>query len=150
MSDDTTPKPRAPEDDALPPTPLAGLAKLARERLGPEPDRAGPAAVRAMAAVVRDLKGMPEIVVQRESTHRIRVARRGKVGAIGLEYLPSIRAIELQYLGFPGTDPSSTKLRRYAWADDGSGEWARLDGGGELFGDLREGVVRLYPELGEV
>jgi hypothetical protein len=149
MSDDPAPKPRA-DDDALPPTALAGLAKLARERLGPEPDRAGPAAVRAMAAVVRDLKGMPEIVVQRESTHRIRIARRGKVGAIGLEYLPSIRAMELEYVGFPGADPTTVKSRRYAWASDDAGEWSRLDGGGELFGDIKEALVRLYPELGDV
>ena len=103
-----------------------------------------------MAAVVRDLKGMPEIVVGREGTHRIRIARRGKVGALGLEYLPNIRAIELTYVGFPGADPSTTKMRRYAWADDAVGEWSRLDGGGELFADIKDALVRLYPELGEV
>ena len=152
MRDEPDPKPRAPEDDALPPTPLAGLARLARERLGPEPDRAGPAAVRAMAATVRDLKGMPEIVVGRESTHSIRIARRGKVGSLALEYLPSIRALELRYLGFPGADPTTIRMRRYTYApaDDASGTWSRLDGGGELFADVRDAIVRLYPELGDV
>src|SRR5690242_9083751 len=61
-----------PEADS-PPTALAGLRALARERLGPEPDKAGPAATRTMAAIVRDLKGMPEILVTREHTHRIKL-----------------------------------------------------------------------------
>lgn len=136
-------------DDDLPATPLADLARLARERLGPEPDKAGPAATTIMAAVVRDLKGMPEITVAREATHRIRIGRRGKVGALSLEYHASIRAIELGYAGFPADDPTATKVRRYTFdTAEAPAQWTRIDGGGELIDDVKNGVLRLYPELG--
>jgi hypothetical protein len=141
----------------LPPTPLAALAERARQRLGPEPDRAGPAATKAMAAIVRDLKGMPDLVVSREHATRIRIHRRGKVGAVGLEYLPSIRAVEVTHIGFPDPEPGAPRGHRYTFrvspdepADAGhlGGAWQRLDEGGELFDDVKEALLRLYPELG--
>jgi hypothetical protein len=142
--------PGAPKDsDALPPTALANLAALAREKMGPAPDKAGPAATRTMAAIVRDLKGMPEILVAREHTHKIKLQRRGKVGAITLEYHPNIRAMEVGHVGFPEADPTTVKLFRYTFAEtSGSrGEWHRLDDGGELIEDVKEVLLRLYPEL---
>lgn len=139
------PTPPPPETES-PPTALAGLRALARERLGPEPDKAGPAATRTMAAIVRDLKGMPEILVTREHTHRIKLQRRGKVGAVTLEYQVKIRAMEVGHVGFPEADPTTVKLHRYTWADT-RGEWHRLDDGGELIEDVRRALLRLYPEL---
>jgi hypothetical protein len=138
------------EPEGLPPTALAGLRALARERLGPTPDKAGPAATRTMAAIVRDLKGMPEILVAREHTHKIKLQRRGKVGAITLEYQVNIRAMEVGHVGFPGADPTTVKLFRYTFAEasGASGEWHRLDEGGELIDDVRTALLRLYPELG--
>jgi hypothetical protein len=143
------PNPGPPEADALPATALADLRALAKERLGPEPDKAGPGATRAMAAVVRDLKGMPEILVTREHQQKIKLQRRGKIGAVTLEYHPNIRAMEVGFLGFPDADPTTTKLHRYTFFEGkGShGEWHRLDEGGELFGDVRQALLKLYPEL---
>lgn len=144
--------PPPPESDALPPTALARLRDLAKERLGPEPDKAGPSAMRTMAAIVRDLKGMPEIVVAREHTHKIKLQRRGKVGALTIEYHAKITAIEVGFLNFSDADPTTTKLHRYTYAAarGPAGEWIRLDDGGELIEDVRRTLVKLYPELGEI
>lgn len=152
----------SPEDassPAPPPTKLAEFARRARERLGPEPDRATPAATRTMAAIVRDLKGLPELVVKRESAFKLKLGRRGKVPAITIEYHEKIGAIELAYLAFPDTDPTTTKVRRYTFAEGdaaspkagetGTGEWTRLDGGGELVDDVRDALAVIYPELGD-
>lgn len=139
------------EDETAPPlqTPLAALAKLAREKLGPEPDLATPAATKTLAAVVRDLKGMPELLVTREHKYRLKLGRRGKVGALGLEYYPNIRALELSYIGFPGADPTTIKMHRYTYfASKGvAGEWHRMDDGGEFIEDVQAGISRLYPEI---
>ena len=142
--------PAAPgEPEGLPPTALASLRALAKERLGPEPDKAGPAATRTMAAVVRDLKGMPEILVTREHTHKIKLQRRGKIGGVTLEYHPNIRAMEVGYVGFPDADPTTVKLHRYTFAESKGthGEWHRLDDGGEIIGDVHQALLKLYPEL---
>jgi hypothetical protein len=141
---------KPPADDEAPQlTPLAALAKAAREQLGPEPDYATPAADSTLAAIVRDLKGMPELTVSREHKHRLRLGRRGKVGALGLEYRPNIRALELSFIGFPGSDPTTVKMHRYTFlADKGpKGEWHRMDEGGEFMEDVHAGISRLYPEL---
>ncbi|MEZ4300341.1 MAG: hypothetical protein R3B70_35680 [Polyangiaceae bacterium] len=144
--------PGAPENEALPPTALAELRDKAKERLGPEPDKAGPAAMRTMAAVVRDLKGMPEILVQREHTHKIKLQRRGKVGGVTIEFHAKIAAMEVGFLYQGDIDPTATKLHRYTFAADRgpSGEWRRLDDGGELIDDVRRTLLKLYPELGDV
>ena len=136
------------EPEALPATALAALRALAKEKLGPEPDKAGPAATRTMAAIVRDLKGMPEVLVTREHTHKIKLQRRGKIGAITLEYHPNIRAMEVGLL-FPDADPTTTKLHRYTFTEarGSHGEWHRLDDGGELIGDVHQALLKLYPEL---
>ncbi len=146
------PPPQPSEPGGLPPTSLAALRDLARERLGPEPDKAGPAAVRTMAAIVRDLKGMPEILVVRDHTHKIKLQRRGKVGGLTIEYHPKIVAMELGFLHFPEVDPSATKLFRYTFSPGlgADGEWHRLDDGGELIEDVKKNLLRLYPELGQV
>src|SRR5258708_4673168 len=152
MTDQKTdpPPPAAKDSDALPPTPLARLAALAKEKMGPEPDRAGPAATRTMAAIVRDLKGMPEILVTRDSTHRIKLARKGKIGALAVEYHPSIRAMSLEAIGFStDVDPVEKKMHRYTFFPDRgpNGEWLRLDDNGELFADVQQTLLRLYPEI---
>ena len=109
-------KPAAPADPEAqtpaPPTALAGLRDLARDRLSPQPDKAGPSATRTMAAIVRDLKGMPEILVAREHTHKIKLQRRGKLGAITIEYQAKIAALEVGHAHFPDMDPTTTKLYR--------------------------------------
>lgn len=135
--------------DALPPTPLARLAQIAKEKMGPEPDRATPAAMRAMAAIVRDLKGMPEILVTRESTHRIKLARKGKVGALAVAYDAAVRAMTLELIDFPGEEELSKKKHRFTFFPDRgeAGEWIRLDDSGELFADVEAMIVRLYPEI---
>lgn len=141
------PAPPAPEADALPPTRLAALVGRAKERMVVEPDRAGPASVKAMAAVVRDLKGMPELSVSREGSHRMRLGRRGKIGSIVLEYQPAIRAMELSVEGFSEpAQPGAVKVHRYTLQVDDT--WRRLDEVGELFADIQEAIERLYPELG--
>jgi hypothetical protein len=136
---------------ALPPTKLAYFARKAVERLTPEPDQAGPAAIRTMAAIVRDLDGLPEVSITRESKHRLRLGRRGKVLALALEYKLPIRALELEYLNLPGADPTSPKFRRYTYyADRGeNGSWHRMDDGGELIDDVQDAFALLYPELGK-
>lgn len=134
------------DDDALPVTSLAELAKAARERIGPEPDRVTPQATRTMAAIVRDLKGMPDLAVSREATHKLRLGRRGKVGSLTLEYHANIRAMELGYVGTGDGDPNAVKLRRYT-LDLEKNEWSRIHGGGELIEDIREGMLGFYPEL---
>lgn len=141
---------KGPDDaDALPKTSLADLVQKAREKVGAEPDKSGPSATRTMAAIVRDLKGMPEISITRESNMRIRLVRRGKVGALVVEYHANITAIELHYDGFPGA-PTDVKRRRYTLdAEQTGSEWHRLDRGGELIADVRDAMLRLYPELGE-
>ena len=132
------------------PTTLASLRDRARERLGPQPDKAGPAATRTMAAIVRDLKGMPEILVAREHTHKIKLQRRGKLGAITIEYQVKIASMEVGYAHFPDIDPTTTRLYRYAFqpAVGDAGEWHRLDDGGELIEDVKRALLKLYPELG--
>jgi hypothetical protein len=151
--DDKDKKPPAAEaagDAEAPPlTSLAQLAKAAREQLGPEPDYATPAANSTLAAIVRDLKGMPELLVSREHKHRLRLGRRGKVGALGLEYRPNIRALELHYLGFPDADPTTVKMHRYTFFQDKGpkGEWHRMDEGGEFIDDVHQAISRLYPEV---
>jgi hypothetical protein len=144
-----------PEDDPagepeLPPTKLADFAKRAVEKLTPEPDKAGPAAIRTMAAIVRDLDGLPEVSITRESKHRLRLGRRGKVLSLALEYKPNIRALELEYINLPGADPTATKFRRYTFhVDRGAlGEWHRMDDGAELIDDVQAAFAILYPELG--
>jgi hypothetical protein len=136
--------------DVLPPTALAQLAKTAKERMGDKPDVQSPAAIRTMAAIVRDLKGMPEIVVTRENPMRLKLMRRGKLGAVFIEYHPKVRYVQVDYEDFPGMNPTSTKMHRYMFdADRGkTGEWSRTDDGGELIDDVRVALLRLYPELG--
>ncbi len=142
--------PSQPEAETPSPTALAGLRDLARERLGPQPDKAGPSATRTMAAIVRDLKGMPEILVAREHTHKIKLQRRGKLGAITIEYEVKITSMAVGYANFPDIDPTTTKLYRYAFqpARGEAGEWHRLDDGGELIEDVKRALMKLYPELG--
>lgn len=134
----------ADPNDELPPTPLADLVKAAKEKIHPEVDRHGPAATRAMAAVVRDLKGLPELSVSRESATRLRLSRKGKVGHVIIEYLPKILAIEVSVGGLSGDDPLAPKSHRYGLEGE---EWTRLDGAGDLFGELRSHMLRIYPEL---
>ncbi|NUP08146.1 MAG: hypothetical protein HOW73_19025 [Polyangiaceae bacterium] len=143
-------KPKGEGDDTPPQTSLAELAKLARERIGPEPDYATPAALSTLAAIVRDLKGMPELVVTREHKHRLRLGRRGKVGALGLEYVPKIHALELHFLSWPGLDPTALKMYRYTFDQEKGdrGEWHRMDDGGEFIEDVRDALSKLYPEIG--
>lgn len=142
--------PGSPDAETPAPTALAGLRDLARERLGPQPDKAGPAATRTMATIVRDLKGMPEILVAREHTHKIKLQRRGKLGAITIEYQVKIASMEVGYAHFPDIDPTTTRLFRYAFqpAVGDAGEWHRLDDGGELIEDVKRALLKLYPELG--
>jgi len=136
-----------PTDD-LPPTELASLVARAKEKVQPEPDRHGPAAVKAMAAIVRDLKGMPELSVTRESGARIKLSRKNKVGHVVVEYDPKALYIEVSAGGFPSDviEPGAPKGHRHTLHD---GVWSRMDGGGDLFSEVRAGLVRLYPELAE-
>lgn len=134
----------ADDREDLPETGLADLARLAKDRLKPEPDRFGPSATRAMAAIVRDLKGLPDLLVSRETSSRLRLGRKGKVGSVVVEYQPKILAIEVSLEGFSDVDLGE-RSRRYTLQAE---KWQRLDGGGELFADLREHLVRIYPELG--
>jgi hypothetical protein len=138
------------EDDTLPATALAQLAKAAKEKMRDRPDVESPAAIRTMAAIVRDLKGMPEILVTRENPMRLKLMRRGKVGAIYIEYHAKVRFVQVDYEDFPGMNPTSTKMFRYMFdAERGeTGEWHRTDSGGELIDDVRSALLRLYPELG--
>ena len=107
-----------------------------------------------MAAIVRDLKGMPEILVTRENPMRLKLMRRGKVGAIFIEYHPKVRYVQVDYEDFPGMNPTSTRMFRYMFEVDrgdtvsAAGEWQRTDSGGELIDDVRNALLRLYPELG--
>lgn len=140
----------APQDeketpDELPPTALASLVAKAKEKVVQEPDRHGPAAVKAMAAIVRDLKGMPELSVTRESGARIRLARRGKVGFVVVDYDAAVHVIEVSSGGFSEpVEPGTPKSHRYTLV---GAEWQRMDGGGELFAEIKRHLVRLYPEL---
>lgn len=140
----------APEEPALPPTKLADFARRAQEKLTSEPDKAGPAAVLTMAAIVRDLDALPEVSVYRESKYRLKLGRRGKALSIALEYKPNIRALELEYHNLPGADPTTPKLRRYTFYPDrgSNGEWHRIDEGAELIDDVQHVFSILYPELG--
>ncbi|MFO0585960.1 MAG: hypothetical protein U0441_00400 [Polyangiaceae bacterium] len=146
----TPPNAAPPEQETPAPTALAALRDLARDRLGPQPDKAGPAATRTMATVVRDLKGMPDILVTREHTHKIKLQRRGKIGAISIEYQPKIASMEVGYANFSDIDPTTTRLFRYVFAAEKGpgGEWHRIDDGGELIDDVRRALLKLYPELG--
>ncbi len=137
------------DEPALPPTKLADFAKRAQEKLTAEPDKATPAAVRTMAAIVRDLDALPEVSVNRESKFRLKLGRRGKVLSIALVYKPNIRALELEYYNLPGADPTTAKMRRYTFhADRGAfGEWHRMDEGAELVDDVQHVFSILYPEL---
>ncbi len=130
----------------LAPTTLADLAARAREQLTDEPDRHRPAAIRALAAVVRDLKGMPGLLVTREGA-RIRIVRAGRVGALVLEYRHSMLAIEVQLDGFPSMPPGVPRSFRYTL--QAPERWVRLDptDPSDLFDDLRERLLALYPEL---
>ncbi|MFO0554248.1 MAG: hypothetical protein U0271_38060 [Polyangiaceae bacterium] len=105
-----------------------------------------------MAAIVRDLKGLPELSVSRESQFKIRLARRGKIGALTVEFKAPIRAMELDYVGWPGADPMSIKMRRYVldFEAENPTVWNRLEGGGDLIDDIRQAMLQLYPELADV
>jgi hypothetical protein len=134
----------APNEE-LPATPLAGLVSAAKEKLAAKVDRHGPAAVKAMAAIVRDLKGMPELVVTRESATRIKLTRKGKVGFIVVEYDAAILSIDMSVGGFSeAREPGAPKAVRYSLADD---DWKSMTTGDDLFADLKLHLVRLYPEL---
>src|SRR5262245_32148123 len=130
MSEKKDPSP-IEEADTLPATALAQLAQAAKERLRDRPDVESPAAIRTMAAIVRDLKGMPEISVTREHPHRIKIARRGKVGSLSIEYDSRVRYVQVEYDDFPGTDPTTATMHRYM-LEPKTGEWHRIDQGGEL------------------
>jgi len=106
---------------------------------------------KSYAAIVRDLKGMPEILVAREHTHKIKLQRRGKLGAITIEYQAKIAALEVVHAHFPDMDPTTTKLYRYTFAPakGPEGEWHRIDDGGELIDDVKRALLKLYPELGQ-
>ncbi len=131
--------------EELPPTALASLVAAAKETMVVKPDRHGPAAVRAMAAVVRDLKGMPDLSVTRESATRLRLARRGKVGFIVIDYDAAVLSMQVEVGGFSEpVAPGTPKSHRYALQGE---TWTQMAGGGDLFTDLKAHVVRLYPEL---
>ena len=133
------------QSDELPPTPLASLVAAAKEAMVAKPDRHSPAAVKAMAAVVRDLKGMPDLSVTRESATRLRLARKGKVGFIVIDYDAAVLSMQVEVGGFSDPVPPGTpKSHRYALQED---TWTRMDGGGDLFSELKTHLVRLYPEL---
>ncbi|MCC6528108.1 MAG: hypothetical protein IT373_36010 [Polyangiaceae bacterium] len=148
MSSKKAPTP-AKNDAAPPPTALAELARRARTELGPEPDLATPAATRTLAAIVRDLKGMPEVLVTREDAQRIKLARRGKVGALVIGYDTQVRYMQVEYQNFPGTDPTTVRLHRYTFdaAQGDGGQWRRLDLASDLIADVQHALLRLYPEL---
>jgi hypothetical protein len=143
-TNDETPPP--PATDELPTTSLAGLVAAAREKmLAAKVDRHGPAALKAMAAVVRDLKGMPELSITRESSTRLKLSRKGKVGFVTIEYDPSILTIEVAAGGFTeAREPGAPKSQRYALQGE---EWAHMEGGGDLFSEIKTHLMRLYPEL---
>lgn len=131
--------------DELPPTPLARLAAEAKDKMAAKPERHGPAAVKAMAAVVRDLRGMPDIAVTREGPAKLRIGRRGKVGFIVLAYDEAITAMDVTVGGF--SEPRAPGARasdRYALQGEA---WVHMSGGGDLFTDLRDHILKLYPEL---
>ncbi len=131
--------------DELPPTALASLVSAAKEAMVVKPDRHGPAAVKAMAAVVRDLKGMPDLSVTRESATRLRLARKGKVGFIVIDYDAAVLSMQVEVGGFSEpVAPGTPKSHRYALQGE---TWTQMEGGGDLFADLKAHVVRLYPEL---
>lgn len=133
------------QSEELPPTPLASLVDAAKEALATKPDRHGPAAVKAMAAIVRDLKGMPDLSVTRESAARLRLARRGKVGFIVIDYDSVVSTMQVEVGGFSDpVAPGTPKSHRYALQGE---TWTQMDGGGDFFADLRAHVLRLYPEL---
>jgi hypothetical protein len=134
-----------PTPDELPPTPLVNLVARAKEALAPKEDRHGPAAIKAMAAVVRDLAGMPGLIVTRETQTRLKLARKGKVGFVTLWYDAAVVTMHVEVGGFyEGREPGSPKSDRYLLQGT---TWHRMDGEGELFADLRTHLVRIYPEL---
>jgi hypothetical protein len=143
-NDETPPPP--PAADELPPTSLAGLVAAAKEKmLAAKVDRHGPAALKAMAAVVRDLKGMPELSISRETSTRLKLSRKGKVGFITIEYDPAILTIEVSAGGFSDArEPGAPKSQRYSLQGE---EWTHMEGGGDLFGEIKTALIRLYPEL---
>ena len=134
-----------PHTDELPTTALASLVSAAKEKLTTKPDRHGPAAVKAMAAVVRDLKGMPDLSVTRETSTRLRLGRKGKVGFIVIEYDPAILALQVSVGGFSDPREPGTPAERYSLQGE---TWMHMGGGGDFFAELRAHLLRIYPELG--
>jgi hypothetical protein len=137
--------PDDPPADELPPTALASLVTAAKEKFVAKPDRHGPAAVKAMAAVVRDLKGMPELSIVRESATRLRLTRKGRDGFVVIEYDAAVLSIDVSAGGFgDARDPGAKKADRFGLQGD---QWMRMEGGGDIFTELHAQVLRLYPEL---
>ena len=138
---------KQPSEEAagVPPTALAGLVDLAKERMKGGADRHAGLAVRALAAIVRDLKGLPGVVVAREGPAKLRIGRRGKIGYFVVAYERKILAIELTVGGFSDANAGSSKVDHYTLQGE---TWALLDHETDLFADLREHLMRLYPELG--
>jgi hypothetical protein len=135
---------KPPHTDELPTTSLASLVSAAKEKMVVKPDRHGPAAVKAMAAVVRDLKGMPDLSVTRESTNRLKLARKGKVGFIVIDYDPAILTLEVSVGGFSDVREPGTPAERYSLQEE---TWMHMGGGGDFFSELRTHLLRIYPEL---
>src|SRR5579871_4750298 len=143
--DEPAPSPPPEPHDELPATPLAGLVTQAKEKFADKPDRHGPAAVKALAAVVRDLKGMPELSVAREGSTRLRLSRKGRVGFVVVEFDAAILTMHLSTGGFVDEKrPGDAKTEKFGLHGD---TWVSMDGGADLFAELRTLVLKLYPEL---
>jgi hypothetical protein len=98
-----------------------------------------------MAAVVRDLKGMPDLSVTRESSTRLRLTRKNKVGFLVIEFDSAIGCIDLSQGGFTEARvPGAPKSLRFALQGD---DWTGMEGGGDLFTEIRTALLKLYPEL---
>ncbi len=140
---DETPPPPATEE--LPVTPLASLVAKAKEHMAARPDRHGPAAVKAMAAIVRDLKGMPELTAARDSASKLRLTRKGRVGHVVIEFDAAIACMIVTVGGFSEERaPGDGKPAKFALHGD---VWQSMEGGDDLFADIHARILKLYPEL---
>ena len=125
---------------------LKDLAKEIREKVdkrgGPVLHTRGLELVDEIAKELASPDGMPGLRVTRDGQSKLRLTRPNRDAEITLEWQRDIEALALTYEkhGEPKT------LVRYVW-DEPKQHWRKLDGGGEIWADLTEGLVGyLYPE----
>ena len=125
---------------------LKDLAKQVREKTtttgAPQLHQKGLDLVDELSKELTGPDGMPGLKLYRDAPSRFRLQRAPRNAEITIEWQRDIGALALicEKHGEPKV------LTRYVW-DEGTKNWRRLEGGGEIYEDVTAALVAyLYPE----